>query len=427
MKICVLSFHCCPYSPIGGDGVGGMNVYLKELCSRLTGFPGTKVDIFTRVQSPEIKGIKKHTSSLRIIHLKGGPEAPFNRKRLCGHLPEFAFHLERFICGEDTPYDVIYSHYWLSGLVGAWMKHRFGLPLVHTYHTLAYLKNRAMGDLEHTSRIEAEHDLVKNADKIISTSTEEKRSLIKKSNVDPWKIDVVYPGVNRDLFCPIEDMSVLSETGCSDQDRILLYVGRIEPVKGLMSVIEAFDIMQRKQSPLFGRLKLVVIGGGDQRKDFVNNEEIIRIQHAVREKRLLKKVVFLGSKSQFELKRYYSRADALIVPSLYESFGLVVLEALACGTPVLVSQIGKMRTIVKEGKNGFCFLPYSPRSLSECIEYFYANRGMLWTKKTIRDDIINTFSWERTAEETYRILSDLLGRQNYATTTLRPDGSPQPA
>jgi D-inositol-3-phosphate glycosyltransferase len=331
------------------------------------------------------------------------------------------------MCEEEKPYDLIYSHYWLSAVVGLWMKFRFDIPLVHTFHTLAFLKNKAVGGLEHTSRIQTEQDLVLRADKILSTSTEEKRSLIRESGVYPGNIDVIYPGINQELFHPVGDKSVFAETGYREQDRILLYVGRIEPVKGLMSVIDAFDIMQKKNTSLFGRLKLVVIGGGEKGRDFVKNPEIMRIQNAVREKELEEQVVFLGSKNQSELKKYYSAADALIVPSLYESFGLVVLEALACGTPVLVSQIGKMRTIVKEGRNGFCFLPNSPDSLSDCIEYFYSNTGKLWPKETIRNDIINAFSWERTAEETYRALDALLMQRKFATTILRPGGSLQPA
>jgi D-inositol-3-phosphate glycosyltransferase len=404
-----------------------MNVYLKELCSRLTDFSRTKIDIFTRIQNPDIRGIHGRSDSLRVVHLKGGPEHAFDRRKLCGHLPEFAFNLERFILEEEKPYDLIYSHYWLSGMVGVWMKQRFDIPLVHTFHTLAFLKNKVVGGLEHTNRIQAEQDLVLDADKILSTSTEEKHSLIKETGAHPETIDVIYPGLNQELFYPVEDKSVFAETGFGEQDRILLYVGRIEPVKGLMSVIDAFDILNRAQSPLFDRLKLVVIGGGEKPKDFTENSEIIRIQRAVRDKGIESHVAFLGSKAQSELKKYYSAADALIVPSLYESFGLVVLEALACGTPVLVSQIGKMKTIVKEGRNGFCFLPNSPDSLSDCIEYFYGNSGKLWLKQTIRDDIIHTFSWERTAKETHRVLSALCVQQKFATTTLRLDGSLLPA
>jgi D-inositol-3-phosphate glycosyltransferase len=412
---------------IGEDGVGGMNVYLKELCSGLTGFPDTEVDIFTRIQNPEIRGIRKRNGALRVVHLKGGPEQTFDRRKLCGHLPEFASNLERFMIEEDKPYDLIYSHYWLSGMVGVWMKQRFDMPLVHTFHTLAFLKNRAVGGLEHTNRIQAEQDLVLDADKILSTSTEEKHNLIKETGVHPGNIDVIYPGINQELFYPVEDKSVFAETGCGERDHILLYVGRIEPVKGLMSVIDAFDILKKKKSPLFDRLKLVVIGGGKMPRDFAKNSEVIRSQRTVREKGLGSHVVFLGSKNQSELKKYYSAADALIVPSLYESFGLVVLEALACGTPVVVSQIGKMKTIVKEGRNGFCFRPNSPDSLSDCIEYFYRNAGELWPKETIRSDIIGTFSWERTAEETYRVLGSLCVQRKFATTILRLGGNLPPA
>jgi D-inositol-3-phosphate glycosyltransferase len=412
---------------IGGDGVGGMNVYLKELCSRLTDFPDTEVDIFTRIQNPEIRGIRKRDAALRVVHLKGGPEQTFDRRKLCGYLPEFAYNLERFMIEEDKPYDLIYSHYWLSGVVGVWMKQRFDLPLIHTFHTLAFLKNRAVGGLENTNRIQAEQDLVLDADKILSTSTEEKYNLIQETGVHPGNIDVIYPGIDQELFHPVKDKSVFAETGCRKRDHILLYVGRIEPVKGLMSVIDAFDIMKKKKSPLFDRLKLVVIGGGERSRDFAKNSEVIRIQRAVREKRIGSHVVFLGSKNQSELKKYYSAADALIVPSLYESFGLVVLEALACGTPVVVSQIGKMKTIVKEGSNGFCFRPNSPDSLSDCIEYFYRNAGELWPKETIRSDIVGAFSWEKTAEETYRVLGSLSGRRKFATTILRLGGSLPPA
>ena len=412
---------------IGGDGIGGMNVYLRELCSRLTAFPGTEVDIFTRIQNPEMRGIRKCNSALRVVHLKGGPEETFDRRKLCGHLPEFAHNLERFIIEEDKPYDLIYSHYWLSGVVGIWMKQRFGNPLVHTFHTLAFLKNRAVGGLEHTNRIHAEQNLVLDADKILSTSTEEKHHLVKETGVHPGNIDVIYPGINQELFYPVEDKSVFTETGYGEQDHILLYVGRIEPVKGLMSVVDAFDILKKKKSPLFERLKLIVIGGGEKPRDFADNSEIIRIQRVVREKELETHIVFLGSKNQSELKKYYSAADALIVPSLYESFGLVVLESLACGTPVVVSQIGKMKTIVKEGRNGFCFLPNSPDSLADCIEYFYRNVGKLWSKEMIRSDIIDTFSWERTAEEAYRALGSLCVQRKFATTILRLGGSLPPA
>lgn len=406
MKICMLSFHCCPFSQIGGDGVGGMNVYLKELSAVLSDNPDIAIDIFTRVQNPRMKGVRHLGPRLRVVHLKGGPEHPFDRKHLYEHLPEYALNLEQFILKEKNDYDLVYSHYWLSGVVGEWLKYRKNLPLVHTYHTLAFLKDKALGSHEHGERIVAERRLALNAEMIISTSAEEKESLTDETGVPSENVKVIYPGINKNVFFPAWDKDILSEIGCVEGDRILLYVGRIEPVKGLMSVIEAFEILKNKRSDLSRRLKLVVIGGGEKNRDFEKNREVRRIKQAIQVKNLEKNVIFLGSKRQNQLKKFYTAADALIVPSLYESFGLVVLEALACGTPILVSQIGKMKTIVEEGMNGFCFQPNKSEALAACVEYFYRHKHELWSARKIRRDIIEKFSWEKTGEETFRAFEE---------------------
>jgi len=426
MKICMLSFHCCPFSPIGGDGVGGMSVYLKELSSVLTDNPDVAIDIFTRVQKPSIRGVRHLRSNLRVIHLKGGPEYPCDRKNLYEHLPEFAMNLEGFMLQEKDEYDLVYSHYWLSGVVGEWLKYRIDLPLVHTYHTLAFLKGRALGSHEHGERIEVERRLALNAEMIISTSAEEKESLIVETGTSPENIRVIYPGINKKMFFPSWDKKILSEIGCAENDRILLYVGRIEPVKGLMSVIEAIEILKNKNSDFSRRLKLIVIGGGEKNRDFEKNREVLRIERAVKSKSLEKNIMFLGSKKQDQLKKFYSAADALIVPSLYESFGLVVLEALACGTPILVSQIGKMKTIVEEGMNGFCFQPNKSEALATSIEYFYRHKHELWSAEKIRRDIIEKFSWEKTGKETFRSFEEFLKKRRMPTTIYQPGERPQP-
>ncbi len=140
MKICAISFHCCPFSLLGGDGTGGMNVYLRELCSALTSFPEVKIDIFTRIQNPKIREIKYLSPQARVVHLRGGPERPMDRTKLYDFIPEFSRNLESFICQERESYELVYSHYWLSGVVGEELKQKFNLPLVHIYHTLAFLK-----------------------------------------------------------------------------------------------------------------------------------------------------------------------------------------------------------------------------------------------------------------------------------------------
>jgi len=181
----------------------------------------------------------------------------------------------------------------------------------------------------------------------------------------------------------------------------------------------------RKAASSLNQLKLIVVGGGSKSSDHLKNKEILRLKKAIKEKKLNDKVFFLGSKKQNQLKKYYSAADVLVMPSLYESFGLVVIEALACGTPVIASKIGEMMNIIKEGKNGFYFTPNDPVSLSSRLSSFFWRKNSLWMREKIREDITNRFAWERTARETYDIFKAIIGPS--ATRRFQPDESPRPA
>ena len=428
MKICAISFHCCPFSLLGGDGTGGMNVYLRELSSALTRYPEVKIDIFTRIQNPKIREIKYLSPQARVVHLRGGPERPMDRTKLYDFLPEFSRNLESFICQERESYDLVYSHYWLSGLVGKGIRHKFNLPLAHIYHTLAFLKERALREKpkEHESRIKAERHLAHVSDAIISSSGEELQSLVDEYGISSSKGRIIYPGVNKKLFYRLEDRMVLQEMRWREKDRIILFVGRIDPAKGLMTVIEALESLKKKDLPLYNQLKLIVVGGGRKKEDFPGNKEYIRIKKSIREKKLTGKVIFLGSKKQSELKKYYSAAEALVMPSFYESFGLVPVEAMACGTPALVSRIGEMKYIVQEGRNGFSFTPDNPSSLANCLEHFFSNKEILWDAKKIRQNVVKNFSWGKTAEETYSLFRKLKREKALITTISQPGESPQP-
>ena len=428
MKICAISFHCCPFSLLGGDGTGGMNVYLRELSSALTRYPEVKIDIFTRIQNPKIREIKYLSPQARVVHLRGGPERPMDRAKLYDFLPEFSRNLESFISQERESHDLVYSHYWLSGLVGEGIKQKFNLPLVHIYHTLAFLKERALRgkSREHNGRIEAERHLAHVSDALISSSEDEMQSLVDEYGISSSKGRIIYPGVNKKLFYRLEDGMVLREMRWKEKDRIILYVGRIDPAKGLMTVIEALELLKKKNLLLYNQLKLIVVGGGRKKEDLPGNKEYIRIKKSIREKKLTGKVIFLGSKKQSELKKYYSAAEALVMPSLYESFGLVPVEAMACGTPALVSRIGEMRNIVKEGRNGFSFPPNNPSSLASCLEHLFSNKDSLWDIKRIRQSAVKNFSWEKTAEETYSLFRKLRREKTALTTISPPDESLQP-
>jgi len=429
MNICVISFHCCPFSLLGGDGTGGMNVYLRELSSAMKYFPEVNMDIFTRIQNPRIRGVRDISPKIRVIHLKGGPEHSVNRKHLYNFLPEFSKNLEEFIFLNKFRYDLVYSHYWFSGLIGEGIKNKYNLRLIHMFHTLAFLKQREAKEKyeEHSSRLRSERHLAQISEILVSSSEQEKRNLLEEYEIPPSKIKVIYPGVNKELFCPMNKKGVRLKLGFGEEDKIILYVGRIDPVKGLFNLIESLELLRKEASLLYNQLKLVVIGGGSKSSDHLKNEEILRIKKIVKVKNLGEKIFFLGSKKQNKLKKYYSAADVLVMPSLYESFGLVVLEALACGTPVVVSRIGEMKTIIKEGKNGFHFAPDDPSSLFFCLNYFFSHRNGLQSREIIRQDIINRFSWEKTAEETYIFFKEIVKESLYPTRIFQPGESLLPA
>ncbi len=408
MKICTISFHSCPYSSLGGNGSGGMSVYLRELTAGLVDFPHVSVDILTRAKDPICVEAKDISPQIRVVQLRGGPETAIDRTDLYPFIPEFSKNLEEYIHRQKEDYDIVHSHYWLSGLAGIFIKRKLGLPLVHTYHTLGFIKRRALGQKEHSNRANSERYIANDSDLIISPSKEERESLVKEYGISPSKVEVVHPGVNPRLFYPGENRVFLNKKGIRKDDFILLFVGRIEPVKGLALVIEALKIMKQKNPLLFEKTKLLVIGGGKMEEELFENEEVSRIEAQAEQIGLENKVSFLGSIDHSKLRKYYSVADALIVPSLYESFGLVTVEALACGTPIIVSQVGRMRNIVKEGKNGFSFRPGDPVSLLHAIENLFDHRKKLWSVASVREDVVRRFSWDRTAEKIYRIFEELL-------------------
>ena len=427
MKICTISYHSCPYSMLGEDDTGGMSVYLREISRALADLPGAEIDLFTRVQDPHLLGPKQVSPRIRIIHLKAGPERPVDRKRPYDFLPEFTTNLDRFVLRENKGYDIIHSHYWLSGLAGEWLKYRLGIPLVHTYHTLALSKTRVTGEKEHPCRGRSERHLAHVADAVISLSPVEKKSLIDEFQIPGDKVRVIDPGVNSGLFYPTNGSSFPQDMSRREEEKLLLYVGRIDPVKGLSTLIEALAFLKKSGFFEQEKLKLIVIGGGGRPQDLIQKNEYKKVFQSIKQSGLSDDVRFLGSREQEDLRDYYSAADALVVPSLYESFGLVVLEALACGTPVIASNVGRMNTMIKEGKNGLVFTPGDSKELAGRIRRFYGTRPDFWSRDAVREDVVGKFCWENAAEKAYGLFRDLAGRRPAVTTILPPGESPRPA
>ena len=362
----MLSYHTCPLATLGGKDTGGMNVYVAELTRHL-GQIGIHVDVFTRSQDEHVPHVIHSLGyGNRVVHIPAGPEVPLPKKELAEYIPEFAEGVRRFATEKGIHYDLIHSHYWMSGIAAEILKQEWKVPVLQMFHTLGLMKNRiaqSPSEMEGAYRIEGEQRVVKLADKIVAATPAEVKQLQELYAVPPDCIVTIPPGVDTARFYPIPEDEAKEAINIPCKSRLLLFVGRIEPLKGLPNLICALDLIRKGDNPVKNCYCLVVIGGDPDASSDTMTEEMARVKSLCKELGVDDLVVFLGKKSQETLPYYYSAADVLVMPSYYESFGMVALEAMACGTPVIASQVGGLAFLVKNGETGFVVPGGSPEAL----------------------------------------------------------------
>jgi D-inositol-3-phosphate glycosyltransferase len=372
----MISMHTCPLACpealLGGRETGGMNVYVREL-SRELGRRGKSVDVFTRFQDVHTDQVQSLGYDARVIHLPAGPLAPYDKNKLVNHVDEFAAGIEAFARREGTRYDLVHGHYWLSGLVGHELQQVWGVPLVQMFHTLGHLKNKVAkeaSDRELDARIHGEGQVVRWADRLVAATPLERAQLAWYYGADTEKISVVPAGVDTELFHPRDRAQVRKMLSLPDLDTpILLFVGRIERLKGIDTLLESVAVVSRTCA---GRdLKVLIVGGGGQTED--ENAELRRVVELHRELNLEEQVEFVGSKPQELLPLYYSAADITVMPSHYESFGMVAVESMASGTPVIASNVGGLSYTVRDGETGFLVPEENHFALAEQVHALLKN------------------------------------------------------
>ena len=358
LSVAMLSVHTCPLAALGAKETGGMNVYVRQTAREL-GRMGIHVDVFTRSQNSRIPRVVELGPGARVVHLPAGPEAPMPREALHRHLDEFAAGVEGFARQDGIRYDLIHSHYWLSGVAGLRLRETWGAPLVQMFHTLGRLKNTVAqnpAELEPTLRIEEEARIVSQADRIVAASVVERAHLVWYCGARADRIAVIPCGVDTELFQPM-DPAKAKDLLELPPDPLLLYVGRLQPIKGLETLLEA---MRAVPEPAY-----LLIVGGDQ--DEPENGHGAALRQQVAALGLERRVRFLGSQPQRRLRLFYAAADATVMPSYYESFGMVALEAMACGSPVVASRVGGLTTTVQDGVTGRLVPEGDPVALAAAI------------------------------------------------------------
>lgn len=411
MNIAMLSYHTCPLATLGGKDTGGMNVYVRDLTREL-GRRGIHVDVFTRSQDEHVPHVLHDLGyGNRVVHVPAGAERPLPKPELPQYLPQFVEGIRRFAAEKNIHYDLIHSHYWLSGIAAERLKSFWNVPIVHMFHTLGALKNRVARSPEEREgeyRLEGERRVVAFADRLIAATTEEKQQLEQLYQADSGKIAVIPPGVDTCRFYPIPQDEARQYIGIPAQDRMVLYVGRIEPLKGVDTLIRAMSCL-RFQRVLAGQtVSLVVIGGDPEASPERMDAEMARLQTLCDELSMGKMVVFLGKRSQDTLPYYYSAAEVVVVPSHYESFGMVALEAMACGTPVIASQVGGLAMLVRDGVTGYT-VPYGqPRPLCDKLIALLSNHALRQELGKNAAAYARQYSWKKVTAQIVKLYESLL-------------------
>lgn len=407
-RIAVLSVHSCPLAALGGKETGGMNVYVREL-SRQMGRMGIEVDVFTRSQNPHISPIVPLGQNARVIHVKAGPEEPVAKHRLLQYMPEFTSEVARFTRENGAPYDLIHSHYWLSGWVGGRLKKLWSIPQVHMFHTLGILKNTAgEGDkeIEPLKRLRVEKEIGEYADCIVAPSPWEKKQMVLLNGTPSARVKVIPCGVDLRLFRPIPSSKAMKLLGLTRRN-FILFVGRIDDIKGIDVLIRAVHRLSCRPEGKKGKLGLIIVGGeldADPRRE---SREMQRLRQMVQELKLQDRVAFWGAQRQDLLPYFYSAAQALVLPSRYESFGMVALEAMACGTPVIASRVGGLKYTIENGRTGLLVQEGNPILLADRICRVVEDPAE--RKRMVKAALaeVRQFSWPQIAKEVLSVYRSL--------------------
>ncbi len=397
-RLALLSLHSCPAARPGRRDTGGMNVYLLQVARQL-GRAGVRVDIFTRHHDPADPQVISIGENARVVHIRAGSTGE-RKENLHEAVPEFVANLRDYVrlCG--ARYDLLHSHYWLSGLAGMQLSQALGVPHVATFHTLGKLKLQARpGESEPAVRIDGETTLLRSVDGVVVSTRAEAEEITRLYGVYPGRVAVIAPGVDLDVFWP-RDRALARERLGVNEPGVVLYVGRLEPLKGLDILVRAVADLAMADAT-----RLLVVGGDPDSDELVGELEAL-----ARSVGVAGRVTFAGSVPQRDLPWYYSAADVLVLPSHYESFGMVALEAMACGTPVVVSRVGGLKTFVRNGESGYLVPWRCSDPFSQQIEMILANPSL---RRAMGDAALiaaRGMGWSRVSSRLMDFYNSLIGR-----------------
>jgi D-inositol-3-phosphate glycosyltransferase len=399
LSVAMLSVHTSPLDTPGRTReAGGMNVYIHQLarelgCSQLT------IDIFTRQTNEYQPRIVQLSPQVRVIHITAGPPSPINKHDLYQYMPAFARRIDEFRTGEGIQYDVLHSHYWLSGVAAMQLAQRWDVPHITMFHTLAHLKQLANpNEAESSLRLEMERRLIQQVNRIIASTSDERQQIIRHCGAAPGKVQVIPCGVDLKRFAPQDRQRAREQLGLKRYQPLLLFVGRLDPFKGPDLLLRAAAMMEEEA-------QVMIVGGKP-----TGDNEVYELRQLAAQLKISKRVHFPGARPQQELPLIYSAADVTVVPSYHESFGLAAVESLACATPVVATRAGGLTTVIRHGETGY-LVPRSPGFFAERLDTLVQNPELLEHMRQAARLSVLQYSWKNVASQVYDLYQDVISEE----------------
>jgi D-inositol-3-phosphate glycosyltransferase len=396
-RIALVSEHASPLGVLGGVDSGGQNVYVGQLAKHFAAM-GYEVDVFTRRDSDRLPEVADWVRGIRIVHVPAGPPEYVRKEQMLPFMADFTAYMLQFCKYQRRPYDMVHANFWMSGQVAADLKKTLGIPFVITLHALGRVRREHQGTADQfpDERFAIEDRIVAEADRVIAECPQDEEDLIRLYNADPANIRVVPCGFDPNELWPISKPLARFALNLSPDERVILQLGRLVPRKGVDNVIRGFARLVHHHGIA---ARLLIVGGESDEPDEAVTPEIGRLRQIAQDEGVADRVTLVGRRGRDSLKYYYSAADLFVTTPWYEPFGITPVESMACGTPVIGSNVGGIKFTVRDGETGYLVPPNNPAILAERMAHLYQHPKLMevFSRQAVgrANDL---FTWQRSAK-----------------------------
>ena len=415
-RIAMISEHASPLAVLGGVDSGGQNVYVAQVARQLAAM-GYRVDVYTRRDDANLPLVVDAAPGVRVVNVPAGPAEPVPKEQLLAHMPEFLRWMVRDWTSQGRRYDLVHANFFMSGQVAAGLRRTLGVPFVITFHALGKVRRMHQGasDTFPPEREAIETAVAASADRVIAECPQDEDDLVRLYGADPARITIVPCGFDPAEFGPVDQGKARRRLGLDPDEPVILQLGRIVRRKGIDTVIEGLGRLRRDHGV---HARLLVVGGSDRVADRERDREFARLMDLAETEGVTDRVTFIGRRDRAELADYYGAADVFVSTPWYEPFGITPLEAMACGTPVVGSDVGGIKYTVRDGKTGFLVPPRDPDALAdrlarllsdEQLRGAFAQNGITHVRRA--------FTWQHVARALSDVYDDVLAERRSERAT----------